>query len=614
MINIDPRDEDRGILKRLLTYFKPHRATLGLALCGAFLVGISNAAIAPVAKILMDLFSGLSQAALSGGQIDIRLTQNAFDHVLYDLTIKNHQQAEHLIWSITLIAFVLIFFKALVHFGKEFLLWRVTNKVLMQLKHELFTHTIQLPQATFDREKSGEMLSRVTYDVTQVENAVRSAINLAKSVIYAVIYLLAMFYIAWSLTLLALAVFPLSALLIKLFGDRIRSISRKVSLNVADYTSFLGEAISGAKVIKAFGQKQRQQDSFDRKIRDNYRYSMKIARLNSIHAPAQEIFSTIGMIAVLLFCGYRMLAGQMTVGDLTAFLILLTNAYKPIKSLGEVNAVVQRALASSRRIFNLLDIPDESRAIGGGSQRPKTVSGKLEFRGVSFAYNDSIPVLNDINIRINPGETLALVGPSGGGKSTFVSLIPRFYLLGEGDILVDDLPTDEWDTDYLRSVMAIVPQETILFSGTVLENIQFGKPDAGMSEIVSAAKAAYAHDFIQSLADGYGSQVGEHGVQLSGGQRQRIAIARAVLRDPRILLLDEATSALDTESERLIQDALEKFRRNRTTIVIAHRLSTVQSADRIAVIEAGRIIEIGSHSELVAAKGVYHKLCEQQFG
>jgi len=614
IISRDSDSGDRGVLKRFLTYFKPHWGVLILALIGAFLVGGSNAVIAPIAGMLMDLFSGMSQALLSGENINLRITRSFGEWVIYDFPINSREMAERLIWIIAIATFVLVIFKSAVHFFKEYMLWRVTNKVLMQLKSELFNHIVRLPQSTFDRQKSGEMLSRITYDVTQVENAIRSGINLAKAFIYAIIYVTVMFFMAWWLTLLALMVFPASAVLIKLFGDRIRKISRKVSLNVADYTSYLSEAIGGAKVIKSFGREQDQENDFKNKIKDNYRFSMKIARLFALHAPAQEVFSTLGMVVVILFCGYRMLNGQMTVGDLTMFLVLLTNAYKPIKTLGEVNAIVQRALASSRRIFSLLDQPDEAREIGSGNVRPAEVTGEIEFKDVSFQYYENNPVLKGINLKIKAGETVALVGPSGGGKSTLVSLIPRFYPLvkGKGDILLDGVLTDEWDIKYLRNQMAIVPQETILFSGTIEDNIHFGRLDAKSEEIKEAARAANAHNFIEKLPGGYQSQVGERGEQLSGGQRQRIAIARAILRDPRILLLDEATSALDTESERLIQEALERFRRNRTTIVIAHRLSTVQSADRIAVIVEGRLVEIGSHRELYDSAGVYRKLCDQQ--
>jgi len=315
----------------------------------------------------------------------------------------------------------------------------------------------------------------------------------------------------------------------------------------------------------------------------------------------------------VVFCGLRIIAGNMTIGDLTGFLALLTFAYKPIKDLGEANAVLQRAFASGRRIFSLLDEPDEGRVIGGGDLKP-AVKGYLTFRDVHFSYRDGEEVIRGVNLKVDAGKTLALVGPSGGGKSTIVSLIPRFYVPLSGVIELDGLDIARFDLVWLRSQMAFVPQETILFSGTIEDNIRIGGPEADFERIRAAARAANAEEFIENLPEGYKSQVGERGVQLSGGQRQRIAVARAILRDPKILLLDEATSALDSNSEKLVQEALDRFRRDRTTIVIAHRLSTVQSADFIAVIDQGRVVEQGTHRELYGAGGLYRSLCDQQFG
>ena len=340
---------------------------------------------------------------------------------------------------------------------------------------------------------------------------------------------------------------------------------------------------------------------------------MKIAKYATLNAPIQEFVSTIGMAGVIIFCGYRMLSGAMTIGDLTAFMILLTYVYKPIKTLGETNAVIQRAVASGRRIFDLIDQPDEAVIIGSGSHKPERVEGAVAYRDVSFSYDEENRALEHVSLEIAAGETVAFVGPSGGGKSTLVSLLPRFYPLTDGRIELDGVNVADYDLAVLRSQIAVVPQETVLFSGTIEENIRLGAPDASDAELIEACKSANAHDFIEHLPEGYQSQVGERGAQLSGGQRQRIALARAILRDPRILILDEATSALDSESERLIQEALDRFRLNRTTLIIAHRLSTVQSADRIAVMSEGKLAEIGTHDELIVTDGIYKRLYEQQF-
>lgn len=609
---IDPGD--KGILKRFGRYFRPFKLRIGVSLAAAVMVALSDTAIALVGKLVTDLFSGITQAVSAGKPIAVNFTHQVMGRQIYNFDVEGLSQAGRMLWIVALATLTIVVLKGAFHFSKEYLMWGAVHRIVQKLKEQLFSRIVNLPLSFFDRVKSGEVVSRVTYDVTQIEASIRSVVILAKSLIYAVIFVTAMFLMEWSLTLLVLAVFPISGLLIKLFGDRIRGISRRISLNVADYTSFLSEAIGGAKVIKAFGRQNDQAKSFNRKVRDNYRFNMKIARLSTLHSPVQDIFSSIGMAGVVVFCGYRILNGGMTFGNMAGFLILLFNAYKPIKTLGEANTVLQRALASGRRIFSLIDQPDEGKIIGSGSGRLDQVKGKLDFKEVNFSYQKDVPVLRGIDLSIEAGETVALVGPSGGGKSTMVSLVPRFYPLKEGRIELDGVETAELDIDHLRSYIAIVPQETVLFSGTVEDNIRFGRPDASSIEIVEAAKAANAHDFIQTLPGGYKAEVGERGAQLSGGQRQRIAIARAVLRNPRILLLDEATSALDSESEHLIQEALDRFRKNRTTIVIAHRLSTVQSADRIVVIVEGKVVETGSHRALYEKEGVYRKLCDQQFG
>lgn len=604
---------DKSVLKRFGTYFIPHRTVIIIALILMVLVGAADSSFALAAKLLMDLFTGISHSVSSGEGIGVRLHPEFGGFQLFDYNINSVNSAWNLMIILAGASLCIVIVRGAMHFIKEYMMWGVTYRILMKLKGELFHRIVRLPLSYFDREKSGEVLSRVTYDVTQIEASIRSAIVVVKSVIYGLIFITAMFLMEWSLTLFVIAVFPISAILIKLFGDRMRRVSGDVSRNVADYTAFLGEAMGGSKIIKAFGREEDQEASFETKIRENYIFNMKITKLATLHSPTQQIFATLGMIGVVLFCGYRLISGGMTVGDLTGFLILLTYAYQPIKTVGEVNVVLQKALASGKRIFDLLDQPDEGLIIGSGSLKPDTVRGEIEFRDVSFSYFDGHEVLNGINLKIKAGETVALVGPSGGGKSTIVSLIPRFYPLHDGCIALDGINTVDIDLEYLRGQIAIVPQETILFSGTIEENILLGRPEATHEEVIAAAEAANAHQFINGLSDGYKSQVGERGVQLSGGQRQRIAVARAILRDPRILLLDEATSALDSESERLIQEALDRFRKDRTTVIIAHRLSTVQSADRIAVIDGGNIVELGTHSELYNNGGLYRKLCDQQF-
>lgn len=602
---------EESVLRRLLGLFKPYKRQLALALGGTLYFGLTNSAEAIIIAALMELFAGASSAALNGTALNLHLHRNFLGFDLYDVTIVGADEARRFILILALIAVSLILLKDLVFFAKEYILWRVTNGSLMRLKESLFNRVVRLPLSYYDRERSGDMIARVTYDVTQLEGAIRSGINVSKSALYTLIYLTGMFAMNWSLTLVAMAIFPLSALLIKTFGGRMRRAAGKLSVNVADYTAFMTEATSGARAIKAFGQEEAQSRSFVEKLKENYRWAMKGAKYASLNSPSQELISTLGAFALVVYCGLRIINGTITVGDLTGFLVLLSNAYKPIKDLGEATNTIQRAAASGRRIFDLLDQPDEVEAVGSGSLKPP-VTGRIEFREVVFSYGEAESALKGINLTVEPSQTVALVGPSGGGKSTVVSLIPRFYPLSQGSIRLDGVETSDYDLAYLRRAIAYVPQETILFSGSIEQNIRFGRPDASMEEVIAAARAANALEFIEKLPEGFRSEVGERGVQLSGGQRQRISIARAILRDPKILLLDEATSALDTESERLVQEALDRLRKNRTTVVIAHRLSTIQNADKIAVVVGGRIVETGSHGELYAAGGVYRRLCDQQ--
>ncbi len=606
-----PISDDWSVEKRLLGLFKPYRRQLSLALLGTLYFGLTNSALALIIAAMMELFAGASSAVLSHTTLNLHLHRSFLGIDVYNVTLNGADAARSFVFLLAIVAVGLVLLKDVVFFAKEYTLWKVTNGALAKLKTTLFDRIVRLPLAYSDRERSGDVIARVTYDVTQLEGAIRSSINITKSMLYTVIYLGGMFAMNWSLTLVAMAIFPLSAVLIKSFGGRMRKAARNLSLNVADYTAFITEATGGARAIKAFGQEENQSKSFNEKLKDNYRWAMKSAKYAAINSPAQETISTLGSFALVVYCGLRIINGTITVGDLTGFIVLLSNAYKPIKDLGELTGTTQRAVASSRRIFEILDEPDEGETIGSGTLTPE-IKGRLEFQDVKFSYTGGERVLNGINLAVETGETLALVGPSGGGKSTVMSLIPRFYPLHEGRIELDGINTAEYDLAYLRRAIAYVPQETILFSGTIEQNILFGRQEASHDEVIVAARAANALEFIERLPGGMQSEVGERGVQLSGGQRQRIAIARAILRDPKILLLDEATSALDTESERLVQEALDRLRKNRTTIVIAHRLSTIQNADKIAVVVDGRIAECGSHTELHALRGVYRRLCDQQ--
>jgi len=407
--------------------------------------------------------------------------------------------------------------------------------------------------------------------------------------------------------------FPLSAYILKVFSVKFRAVNKRITDHIAEVNSYILESLSSIKIVKSYTKEDYEKRRFHDKMNQNYYYSMKAVRLTAFLKPINEIVSLGGMVFIIGFGGYLMITGKMNMGDLTAFLVLLTMSYKPIKGLGDTPNVIQRALASSDNIFSILDRQTEFIPEFNGKTDIDKINGEVEFRNIYFSYNSKEEVLKDLSFSVKPGETVALVGPSGAGKSTIINLILKFYLPDKGSIFIDGKDVHDISIKSLRSQIGIVPQETMLFSGTVLENIKYGNLAASDEEIYSAAKAANAHMFIENFPNGYQTEIGERGVQLSGGQRQRLSIARAFLSNPRILLLDEATSSLDSESEKLVQEATENLMKNRTSFVIAHRLSTIQNADKILVVDRGKIVQSGKHQDLLNQEGIYKNLYQQQF-
>jgi subfamily B ATP-binding cassette protein MsbA len=414
------------------------------------------------------------------------------------------------------------------------------------------------------------------------------------------------------LAIVTILIFAFSGEISRKFGDKIRSYSHALTNTLAEISAFIQERISAIRIVKSFTREEKEKKSFKQKVESNYHYSMKIVRVTALLSPTNELFNTTAASLLVIFCGYLFIKGSMTIEMMLFFLILMINLAKPVKALGESAARIQKTLVSAGYIFEILDQPKESNK---KTAQPITiVQGTVEYRNVSFSYNNDIQALKDISVKVMGGEKIALVGPSGGGKSTFVNMMPRFYEAQKGNIYIDGIDTHEVDLYSIRSQIAIVPQEVILFSGTVFTNIQYGRLEATGEEVVQAARDANAHDFIEKLEKGYNTEVGERGLQLSGGQRQRIAIARAILRNPRILLLDEATSSLDTESELMVKEALDRLMEGRTSFIIAHRLSTIAHCDRIIVLDAGSIVEIGTHEELLSKEsGIYRHLHALQF-
>ena len=493
-------------------------------------------------------------------------------------------------------------------YGQSYLMAFISQKVVIDLREHLFRHFQRLSISYFDRSQTGKVLSYMTNDVGVLQGALaQNVIELASESLALVGSLIAMFYLHWQLALLTLITVPLVAEAMKIFGVKLRRASGTMQQRAAEITSVLQEMIVSIRLIRLFVREDYEIDRFNRENENNFNAQMKAAQLSATLTPVVEFLAAFAVTVIVWYGGNEVIRGNLTSGSLIAFLVYAVNISNPVKRLGNVYGSIQRAVAAADRVFEVLDTLPEVQDAPDAKPLPP-VEGRVTFEDVTFEYRSGEPALRNMSIDVAPGQVLAIVGPSGAGKSTIANLIPRFYDPQAGRICIDGVDIRDITVASLREQLAMVPQDTILFSASIYENILYGRLDATREEVMAAAQASNAHNFILQLPDGYETQIGERGCQLSGGQRQRIAIARAILKNPRILILDEATSALDAESERLVQDALDKLMVGRTTFVIAHRLSTIQRADRILVLEKGRVVECGAHAELLDAGGLYCKL------
>lgn len=503
--------------------------------------------------------------------------------------------------------------RGLFWYGQNYLMSYVGQRVIIDIRAAVFKKLQRLSVSFYDKNKTGTIMSYVTNDVNALQSAmVENTIEMITEGFILIGSVVAMIYLDWRLTLFTVCTFPPVLWFMEFFGKKIRKTGGRIQECTADITSVLQESVASARVIKSFVREDYEVDRFDVENKANFRANMKNAQLMATLTPVVELVAAIGVTMIIWYGGNNVINGTITAGSLVAFLTYAVNISNPIKRLTRVIGNIQKALAAAQRVFMIIDMPEEIVEANNARLLPQ-VQGKVEFQNVTFAYNEKGDVIKDLSFTVAPGEVIAIVGPSGAGKSTIANLLPRFYDVNKGDIKIDGYSVREVTLNSLREQVGIVPQETMLFNGSVYDNILYGRLDATREEIETAAKAANAHDFIMQLSDGYETKLGDRGVNLSGGQRQRIAIARAILKNPRILILDEATSALDTESERIVQEALDRLMVGRTSFVIAHRLSTIKNADKILVLEKGCLVEAGTHDELIALDGLYAHLYKIQY-
>jgi subfamily B ATP-binding cassette protein MsbA len=505
-------------------------------------------------------------------------------------------------------ALVVAAFGAAAAYTESFLTTQIGQWIMRDLRQALYHHIQRLSLSYYDRHKTGDLISRVTSDVDAIQSFVSSSLlGMLIDVITLVGIIAVMFYFNWHFTLIALAVAPLLFWEVYSLTRRIKQATREVRKKEGEVVSVVQETLSSIRVVKAFAREDYEEDRLDKETLESINLTLRARRFKAMLSPMVDVIVAVGTCLVLWYGAGLVLKGQLTAGSLIVFLLYLGKLYKPMRDLSKMTDTASRALIGAERIKEIIKTEEQSDDAPGALIAPR-FKGEIEFEGVNFSYRDDRTVLKNVNFHVRPGEFAAFVGPTGAGKSTIINLIPGFYLPKQGRVLVDGIDIREFTTKSLREQISFVLQETVLFRASISQNIAYGKPDASRSEIVRAARLANAHEFIEQMPEGYETLVGERGVTLSGGQRQRIAIARAIIRNSPILILDEPTSGLDASAEKIVMEALERLMQGKTTLMIAHHLETVQKADVIFVMEHGRIIDSGIHSELLAHDGLYAQL------
>ncbi|HEX5132966.1 MAG TPA: ABC transporter ATP-binding protein [Candidatus Krumholzibacteria bacterium] len=607
-----------NIYPRLLRYVQPYWKRLILlsvtVTLFASLSGVSLTLIPPFLRVILDRdppaagAHGVTEGLPLPAWVDTaRLhIKTAFEGWMYA------GDADERLARFIAVLVMLMLVKNLFGYVQSYFTEYLEQRVLFRIRSDVYSHILDLPLSYFDRERSGHLISRVTNDVAMLHGAVIGvAASVMRNLLMTMLAIVIILTVSWRLTLLVVCIIPVNVVLVELVGRKLRGRSRRAQEGMADMTASLEETIGGVRLVKAFGTHEHEEKRF---ARYNTRHMMQFIKMKlyaAMSAPTSEMLGTVSFAVVLWYGGHRVLAGGIPAENLVMFVAAMLFVITPLKNLSKLSTVVQQASAAAQRVFDLLDVAGEPVNDGG---KPAVFERELRFENVDFEYLRGEPVLRDVSFAAARGEVVAIVGSSGAGKTTLVDMIPRFYAPTGGRVTLDGVDTRELALASLRSLMGIVTQDTILFNDTIFNNIAYGTPGATREDVERAARTANAHDFIGGFAGGYDTVVGDRGAQLSGGQKQRLAIARAILRDPQILIFDEATSALDSESERLVQDAIDRLLVGRTTFVIAHRLSTIRHADKILVLDHGRLTEHGTHDELLERRGVYHRLYQLQFG
>ncbi len=572
---------NKEIVTRLYGVLTPYRSKLLIAMVGMVIVAGFNAVQAYMVKPLLD---------------EIFVNK---DKVLLNI--------------LPLALLAIFFVKGIFYFIYSYLLEWVGQCVIRDLRNRIYAHLNRLSLSFFHHMPTGELISRIINDVTLLQGAVSHAlIRILRDFVSVIGLLVVIFMMDWRLALMSMIFLPMAAAPIVIFGKKFRRVSTRYQRSIGEATNILHETIGGARIVKAFCMEKQEEKRFAAQIQYLFNTLMTETRYRCLSHPMIEFMGGVGIALIIWFGGMQVLKGTSTMGAFMAFLTALIMLYEPVKGVSKINSTIQSGLAAATRIFNLLDIvPDIVEKKDAAILPP--FHDCIEFQDVGFSYEPGEPVLHGVKLKVQQGEVLAVVGPSGGGKTTLANMLPRFHDVDSGAICIDGYDIRDVTLHSLRSQMALVPQQTILFNDTVGNNISYGSQTCSEEDIRRAADAAFALEFIEQLPDGFDTIIGESGARLSGGQRQRISIARAILKDAPLLVLDEATSALDTESERKVQKALENLMKNRTTIVIAHRLSTIKNADRIIVMQNGRLVEEGTHDALLARGEVYNQLYQMQY-